>query len=190
MSTEALMDFTLGIYGAFELIDRSSLKRLLPPSYNALVSNVPGPAEDTLYMRGSKQLASFPISAFLPGGNLNITILSHGKKLDFGMVADKHALPDLQFVASGVARQFAELEKAVLGNNSAKSRPAKTRSAGGKSLRNKPAGKKPIRKKPERKKAAPKKAAPKKAAPKKAAPKKAARRKAARKKAAPVSRAK
>jgi WS/DGAT/MGAT family acyltransferase len=122
MSTEALMDFSLALFSVFELVDRSGLKRLFAPSYNVLISNVPGPSEDTLYIRGSKQLASYPISAFLPGGNLNVTILSHGNKLDFGMIADKHALPDLQFVANSMVKQYTKLETDVLGKKGAVSR--------------------------------------------------------------------
>jgi WS/DGAT/MGAT family acyltransferase len=118
VSTEALMDVSVVLYVVSEVVERSILKNLLAPSYNVLVSNVRGPSEDNVYLRGSKQLASYPISAFLPGGNLNVTVLSHGTKLDFGLVADKHALPDLQFVTQSMAEQFALLEKDTLGNTS------------------------------------------------------------------------
>ena len=124
MSREALVDFALIMVGALELADRTSLGRVLSPSYNVLVSNVPGPGKDELYLRGARQLASYPISAFLPGGNLNVTVLSHGNKLYFGLVADKHALPDVEFVARGMERCFAELETAVLGKRPAAARKA------------------------------------------------------------------
>jgi diacylglycerol O-acyltransferase len=115
MSREALIDFALLMTGVLELADRTGLGRMLSPSYNVLVSNVPGPREDELYLRGSRQLSSYPISAFLPGGNLNVTVLSHGNRLDFGLVADKQALPDITFVARAMERCFAELETEVLG---------------------------------------------------------------------------
>ena len=114
LSREALVDFALLMVGALELAENTPLKRFLSPSYNVLVSNVPGPAEDVLFLRGARQLASYPISAFLPGSNLNVTVLSHGDKLDFGLVADKQALPDLQFVARSMERCFAQLEAEVL----------------------------------------------------------------------------
>ncbi|NCF16623.1 MAG: wax ester/triacylglycerol synthase family O-acyltransferase [Haliea sp.] len=114
LSREALVDFALVMVGALELADHTPLGRFLSPSYNVLVSNVPGPAEDVLYLRGSRQLASYPISAFLPGSNLNITVLSHGNKLDFGLVADKQALPDLPFVARAMEHNFALLQESVL----------------------------------------------------------------------------
>jgi hypothetical protein len=68
----------------------------------------------------------------LPGSNLNVTVLSHGNKLDFGLVADKHALPDLKFVAERMEKRFAELAKGVPGKKRAVSR-AKTGKRAGKS---------------------------------------------------------
>jgi len=115
MSREALMDLAMVMVGALELVERTGLGTIFSPSYNVLVSNVPGPEEDVLYLRGSRHLSSFPISAFLPGGNLNVTVLSHGNSLDFGLVADKHALPDLQYVAGRMKKRFAELEIEVIG---------------------------------------------------------------------------
>ena len=109
------MTFALVMVGALQLAENTPAGRFLAPSYNVLVSNVPGPKEDVLYLRGARQLASYPISAFLPGSNLNITVLSHGDKLDFGLVADKRALPDLQFVARAMERCFALLEAEVPG---------------------------------------------------------------------------
>jgi diacylglycerol O-acyltransferase len=126
MSREALLDFAVLMAGALELADRTGLGRMISPSYNVLVSNVPGPPEDTLYLRGSRQLASYPISAFLPGGNLNVTVLSHGSRLDFGLVADKHALPDVAFVARAMERSFAALESATLGARRAPARKRKS----------------------------------------------------------------
>jgi WS/DGAT/MGAT family acyltransferase len=133
MSREALMNLAMVMVGALELTDRTRLGEVFSPSYNVLVSNVPGPREDELYLRGSRHLSSFPISAFLPGANLNITVLSHGTQLDFGLVADKHALPDLKFVARGMEQRFAELEREVLGrpvsrHTRRKSAPARKKS--------------------------------------------------------------
>jgi diacylglycerol O-acyltransferase len=80
-----------------------------------LISNVPGPGDDDLYLRGSRMLASYPISTLLPGVNLNATVLSHGNSLDFGLLGDMHALPDLEIVVQRMTLRFAELEREVLG---------------------------------------------------------------------------
>ncbi len=135
LSREALLDFALVTAGALELADRTPLGRFLAPSYNVLVSNVPGPREDPLYLCGARQLASFPISAFLPGGNLNITLLSHGNRIDFGLVADKHALPDVAEVARGIERHFELLEAAVPGRKRPGTASGKSRSKTGRARR-------------------------------------------------------
>ena len=113
MSSTALMNLAVIMIASLEMVDRTGLGRLLSPSYNVLVSNVPGPSEDVLYMRGARHLASYPISAFLPGGNLNVTVLSHGNNLDFGLVADKQTMPDIQYVVERMEKRFAELAKGV-----------------------------------------------------------------------------
>jgi diacylglycerol O-acyltransferase len=122
LSQEALMDAAILLFGSFELIQRTGASRIISPSFNLVVSNVPGPRQTPLYLCGAKQLASYPISAFLPGASLNVTVLSHGKQMDFGLVADKRALPDLQFVARRVEQRFAELVEEVLQKNSSASK--------------------------------------------------------------------
>ena len=89
---------------------------MISPSYNVLVCNVPGPRRDTLYLRGFQLLSTFPISGFLPGVNLNVTLVSHGNQIDFGLVADKQALPDLNKIAERMQIRFAKLDREVLGN--------------------------------------------------------------------------
>jgi hypothetical protein len=115
MSTEALMDFWVFFFAVMELLNRTRLDRYIAPSYNVLVSNVPGPGDEDLYLCGSKMVASYPISTLLPGVNLNATVLSHGNSLDFGLMGDMHSLPDLEFVAQRMLARFEELETAVAG---------------------------------------------------------------------------
>lgn len=115
MSSEAMIDYGVIIFGLWELLSRTGLDQVITPSYNVLISNVPGPGDDDLYLRGSRMLASYPISTLLPGVNLNATVLSHGNSLDFGLLGDMHALPDLDIVVQRMVLRFAELEKKVLG---------------------------------------------------------------------------
>jgi WS/DGAT/MGAT family acyltransferase len=141
MSTEALMDFGVFFFAVMELLNRTRLDRYIAPSYNVLVSNVPGPGDEELYLCGSKMVASYPISTLLPGVNLNATVLSHGNSLDFGLMGDMHSLPDLEFVAERMLARFEELETAVNG----KARRKKTTRAG---TRSKAKGKKAAPKAP------------------------------------------
>ena len=115
LSAAAMMDFGVIMFAVLELLERSHLDQFVAPSYNVLVSNVPGPGDELLYLNGSRMVASYPISTLLPSVNLNVTLLSHGNSLDFGLLGDRHALPDLGLVAEGIERQFMAMEKAVLG---------------------------------------------------------------------------
>lgn len=115
MSSEGMMDYGVMIFAMWEVLARTRLDQFVTPSYNVLVSNVPGPGDDGLYLRGSKMLASYPISAFLPGINLNTTLLSHGNSLDFGLLGDMHVLPDLDLVVERMQHYFQALQDQVLG---------------------------------------------------------------------------
>ena len=106
MSREALMDFVLMIGGAFEFLQRTGLETSVPPSYNVLVSNVPGAKSRNLYMDGSRLVASYPISTLTPGNNINVTVLSHGNSLDFGLLADHRAIPDIDLIVKGMEKTF------------------------------------------------------------------------------------
>ena len=142
MSSEAMIDYGVIIFGLWEVLARTKLDQLITPSYNVLVSNVPGPGDNDLYLCGSRMLASYPISTLLPGVNLNATVLSHGNNLDFGLLGDMHALPDLDIVVERMVQRFAELEREVLGKKSRKrnSATAKSTPAGRKKVAKKRAG--------------------------------------------------
>lgn len=114
LSATAMMDYGVMVFALWELLERSKLDQIVAPSYNVLVSNVPGPGDEAMYLNGSRMVASYPISTLLPGVNLNVTLLSHGNTLDFGLLGDRHSLPDLGLVSEGLVRQFAAMEKAVL----------------------------------------------------------------------------
>ena len=116
LSSEAMIDYGVMIFGLWEVLSRTKLDQIIAPSYNVLVSNVPGPGNEDLYLCGSRMTASYPISTLLPGVNLNVTVLSHGNSLDFGLLGDMHALPDLDVVARRMTASFAELEQQVLGD--------------------------------------------------------------------------
>ncbi len=86
-----------------------------------------------MYLLGSRLIASYPISTFLPGTNLNVTVLSHGNSIDFGVLADRLAMPDVARLTESIVQRFAELERAF-----AKPRASRAR-AGSNALRSKPA---------------------------------------------------
>jgi len=179
------------------------------PAFSTVVSNVPGPRE-RLYWNGARLDGLYPASIVFDGFAMNITMVSYVDKLDFGIVACRRSLPQVQRMIDHLEDALAELEE-VAGTASAPARkrpapgrgtrrparqaagirpklaasdkaPAKARAAAKKKAT---AKKKAPSKKAATGKAAAKKAAPGKAAAKKTAPKTAAKKKAAAKKAPP-----
>jgi WS/DGAT/MGAT family acyltransferase len=76
--------------------------------FNLIVTNVPGP-QFPLYVRGRRMVRAFPI-AFLPKNHaLAIAIMSYDGQVNFGLLADQDALPDVEVIAHGVRDEIAQL---------------------------------------------------------------------------------
>ena len=65
------------------------------PTWNLVISNVPGP-QFPLYMAGARLEANYPVSVITDGMGLNITVMSYMGHMDFGIVADRDQMPDLR----------------------------------------------------------------------------------------------
>jgi diacylglycerol O-acyltransferase len=77
--------------------------------FNLLVTNVPGP-QFPLYFRGREMVRAFPI-AFLPKNHaLAVAIMSYNGAINFGLIADHDAIPDLKVIADAIADAIAELD--------------------------------------------------------------------------------
>jgi WS/DGAT/MGAT family acyltransferase len=79
---------------AARLTFRLSTSRPGRPTWNLVISNVPGP-QFPLYCAGAKLVANYPVSVITDGMGLNITVMSYCGHLDFGLVADRDQMPDL-----------------------------------------------------------------------------------------------
>ncbi len=76
--------------------------------FNLIVTNVPGP-QFPLYVAGRRALDVFPV-AFLPKNHaLAIAIMSYDGQLNFGLLGDYDALPDIDAIAGGLEDSIAEL---------------------------------------------------------------------------------
>jgi WS/DGAT/MGAT family acyltransferase len=76
--------------------------------FNLIVTNVPGP-QFPLYVRGREMEDVFPV-AFLPADHaLAIAIMSYNGKINFGLLGDYDALPDIDRIADGIEASLAEL---------------------------------------------------------------------------------
>ena len=65
------------------------------PTWNLVISNVPGP-QFPLYCAGARLVANYPVSVITDGMGLNITVMSYCGHLDFGIVADRDQMKDVQ----------------------------------------------------------------------------------------------
>ena len=82
--------------------------------FNLLVTNIPGP-QVPLYVLGRRLEDLFPL-AFLPEDHaLAIAIMSYNGGLDYGLLGDYDAMPDIEIVADGIEASLAELLAAARG---------------------------------------------------------------------------
>jgi diacylglycerol O-acyltransferase len=76
--------------------------------FNLLVTNVPGP-QFPLYVQGREMTSVFPI-AFLPRNHaLAIAIMSYNGQMNFGLLGDYDAMPDLDEFGEAIESSLAEL---------------------------------------------------------------------------------
>ena len=76
--------------------------------FNLLVTNVPGP-QVPLYVLGRELQDLYPV-AFLPRDHaLAVAIMSYNGKINFGLLGDYDALPDIGLIADGIESALAEL---------------------------------------------------------------------------------
>lgn len=94
----------LKAYGRFGITER------LPALANLAISNVPGP-QVPLYLAGGRMLTFHPLSIIMHGLALNITIQTYAGRVDFGLIADRQAVPDLQRLADALGEAFAEAQR-------------------------------------------------------------------------------
>jgi diacylglycerol O-acyltransferase len=80
--------------------------------FNLLVTNIPGP-QVPLYVLGHQLEDLFPL-AFLPKNHaLAVAIMSYNGGLDYGLLGDYDALPDIDVIADGIDASLKELLEAA-----------------------------------------------------------------------------
>jgi len=97
-----LIEAAASLYGKARVADR------LPQVANVVISNVPGP-QVPIYLAGARVRASCPTSIVVHGLALNITVQSFDAHMDFGLMADAAALPDVKTLAQALEGAMAEL---------------------------------------------------------------------------------
>jgi diacylglycerol O-acyltransferase / wax synthase len=113
-----LMEAAAALYGKARLADR------IPQVANVAISNVPGPPVP-LYMAGARMLTNYPTSIVVHGMALNITVQSYDQSLDFGLMADAEAMPDVKELAEAILIAFDDVKALPLpGDAPAEETPA------------------------------------------------------------------
>lgn len=97
-----LMEAAASLYGKAKVADR------IPQVANVVISNVPGPPVP-LYMAGARMITNYPTSIVVHGMALNITVQSYDQSMDFGLMADAQALPDVKDLAHAIEIAFDDL---------------------------------------------------------------------------------
>lgn len=97
------------------------------PAFSVVVSNVPGPRQQ-MYWNGARLAGLYPVSIPFDGFALNFTVASHGPSLDFGIVACRHSVPQVQRMIDYLEASLVEMEEAA----GLASRPSRRRASPGK----------------------------------------------------------
>jgi WS/DGAT/MGAT family acyltransferase len=95
---------------ANRLATRLRLLERVPP-FNLIISNVPGPTVD-LYLGGARLDGVYPLSAIADGQGLNLTVLGSNRKLNFGALADRDLVPDVDLIIDALKDEIGELSDA------------------------------------------------------------------------------
>lgn len=98
--------------GMVDVYNRAKLADRLPPLSNLTISNVPGPPVP-LYIVGAKLMSFYPCSIPFHGGAVNITVESYCDSLDFGLIACRRTVPDVDELADYMSAALEELQQAV-----------------------------------------------------------------------------
>lgn len=109
----ALLSSVLGLAGQF-------------PAFSTVISNVPGPREQ-LYWNGASLEGMYPASIVFDGFAMNITLVSYRKQLDFGIVACRRSIPQVQRIIDYLEDSLQELEELAGLRSVAPARKTRTR---------------------------------------------------------------
>lgn len=107
-------DFLLNLAGfapatLHAMVSRASLRTI---GFNLVVTNVPGP-QFPLYCQGARLVEAFPVAFLYAGQRVAIAIFSYDGQLNFGYLADRHGMSDVEVLAAGVEESVRELVAAV-----------------------------------------------------------------------------
>jgi WS/DGAT/MGAT family acyltransferase len=100
--------------------------------FNLVVTNVPGP-QFPLYLLGREMLDIFPMVPLAQHQALGVAIMSYNGKMNFGLVGDFDAMPDMEDLAEYLQQALADLARiaGVRLTSTGRRRTAPSRNGGG-----------------------------------------------------------
>ena len=113
MSKAAILQYSALLVAPSMLQMIPSTAGHLRPTFNVVISNVPGP-DQPLYFSGARLEASYPMSIPVHGQALNITCSSYAGMMCFGFTGCRDTVPHLQRLAVYCGEALSDLEHAVL----------------------------------------------------------------------------
>ncbi|RJF87545.1 wax ester/triacylglycerol synthase family O-acyltransferase [Oleomonas cavernae] len=114
---------------AARLYSRYKIADYHRPPFNVVVSNVPGPSFP-LYLGGAQVLHTYPVSIPADSIALNITVQSYTDNIEFGLIVDREAVPDVEDLADMLPLALAELTAAGSAKDKPKEKKAKPAAGG------------------------------------------------------------
>jgi diacylglycerol O-acyltransferase len=94
------------VYSTLNLADHH------PVIHNLILSNVPGPP-NTLYFAGARLVGFYPLGPITDGAGLNVTVLSEGGRVGFGIVTCPQLIPRVWDLAESIREAVRELVEAA-----------------------------------------------------------------------------
>jgi diacylglycerol O-acyltransferase / wax synthase len=127
---------------------RSGLLNTIPPIANLIISNVPG-SPVPLYFAGARLASFYPVSISIHSMALNVTVQSYAGRLDYGLIACRRAVPDINDLGDYLLAAHQELlERAQAVAPPPPSAPVPTAAPIAAKKASRPAAKKVMAKKP------------------------------------------
>jgi WS/DGAT/MGAT family acyltransferase len=109
MTKAAILQYSALLTAPAMLLQIPGAAGRVRPVFNVVISNVPGP-ESSLYFRGARLEASYPMSIPIHGQALNITCASYAGMMGFGFTGCRDTVPHLQRLAVYCGEAITELE--------------------------------------------------------------------------------
>ncbi len=106
VASPAVFSRAIRLYGRLKIGER------MRPAINLIVSNVPGPSFP-LYLAGARLVSLHPLGPILDDCGLNLTVMSYLDHVDFGFIACRELVPDVDDLAAAVPDALTEIRKAV-----------------------------------------------------------------------------